>query len=289
MTISPVAAGITNVIIEANDNKGGKANLTVNVIVKESTNTPPVISPTLFSSAQPEGRDIVTNVNITDNSGVREANLYYRRGGERDFRKVGLNQIGPSSFSATIPGVEVMSFGLEYYFEAIDIEGLKAHMPLSGVYAIQVDVAAPGLVKSDPQPGGTEQNAYRLISVPLDLIDKNPESVLGDEFGQYDKKKWRFYELNVNQTPIEFPNTSEMKLGKAFWLIVKESGKRISSGAGKSNKTDTVFTIPLHQKWNFLANPYNFPIPINNIRALMGNIVKAGTSLFLRALEQSHK
>jgi hypothetical protein len=54
--------------------------------------------------------------------------------------------------------------------------------------------------------------------------------------------------------------------GKAFWLIVRQPDKRISSGAGVSIRSDTVFSIPLHLSWNFVGNPFGFSIPARSIR-----------------------
>jgi len=152
----------------------------------------------------------------------------------------------------------VTALGLEYYFEATDVEGLKARKPpFPGVYSIHI--ATSGVTNLNAQPSGTEQTAYRLISVPLDLDDKSPKAVLEDELGPYNIKKWRFYEFLADQTYAEFPNTSEMTSGKAFWFIVKEPGKRISTGAGKTNLTSEPYVIPLHERWNYIANPFNFP------------------------------
>jgi hypothetical protein len=137
-------------------------------------------------------------------------------------------------------------------------------MPVSGIFSVQVNV--PDLVKGSAQPGGSEQNAYRLVSVPLDLDDKSAKSVLEDDLGPYDDTKWRFSELRIDQTYAEFPNTSAMTPGTAFWLLVKDPGKVIDTGAGKSNVTSRSYAIPLHPAWNFVANPFNFPIPLKNLR-----------------------
>ena len=87
-----------------------------------------------------------------------------------------------------------------------------------------------------------------------------------DDLGSYKHSEWRFYELRANQNYFEYPNTSNMEPGRAFWLIVKEPGKRINTGAGITIRTDTVFSIFLHPKWNFIGNPFNFAIPVQNIR-----------------------
>ena len=83
--------------------------------------------------------------------------------------------------------------------------------------------------------------------------------------GIKDITKWRFFEVRRDQTKIEFPNTSPMTAGKGFWLIVREAGKRISTGAGRTNPTNQSFKINLHPQWNLIGNPFNFPIRVSNL------------------------
>jgi hypothetical protein len=59
-----------------------------------------------------------------------------------------------------------------------------------------------------------------------------------------------------------------MESGKAFWLIVKESGRRIRIGPGVSNATNAPYVIPLHAGWNFIGTPFNFPA---KAKARLGN------------------
>ena len=264
--VLPVAVGAADITVEASDGKGGRAKAIFRVTVKEPQ-AAPAISPSSISSAQPEGQDIVINARITDNTAVASAYLYFRRGGERDFKpRIGLRPQGSANYSGTIQKDQVSSSGLEYYIEATDDEGLTARKPLSGVYAIRVDVAAPGLTKDEPQPGGSGLTDYRLISAPLDLKDKTPQAVLVDDLGEYKKNQWRFHELLADQSYVEYPNTSNVIPGKAFWLIVRQPDKRISTGAGVSIRSDTVFSIPLHPGWNFAGNPFSFSIPSRSIR-----------------------
>jgi hypothetical protein len=53
--------------------------------------------------------------------------------------------------------------------------------------------------------------------------------------------------------------------GKAFWLLVKEPGKVIDTGAGVSLPANAVRPIPLHRGWNLIGNPFNFSIPVTKI------------------------
>ncbi|MGH7453099.1 MAG: hypothetical protein ACRENG_17250, partial [bacterium] len=224
-------------------------------------------------SPQPNGQPISIQANITDDLGIANVTLNYRRGGEPIFNAVPMaNNNG--EYQTTIPSNTVTSRGIEYFIEATDQKGLKSRWPAAGYVSIQVQVQNE--VKPTAQPNGTEQSAYRLISVPLDLDNQSPQAVLEDDLGKYDDTKWRFSELRADQNYYEFPNTMLMTPGKAFWLLVKDGGKIIDSGAGKSNVTSQRYAIPLHPGWNFVATPFNFPIPVANIS------LQSGKSLALR-------
>ncbi len=265
LTVAPVAVGEAIVTVEADDNKGGKTLLTFNVSVKEA-NLAPLITPVLLTSPQPLGQTITISVEITDNSGIADARLFFRQGGETNFAVVNLR--GSAGLrQGTIPKKEVTSFGLEYYFEATDVDGQRARQPSDGVYPIRIDIPTPGITNTNAQPTGSDQTAYRLVSVPLELKEKSAHSVLEDDLGPYKNSEWRFYERRSDGGYNEYPATSiEITPGKGYWLIVKEPGKRISTGAGVTIRTDTVFTISVHPGWNFIGNPFNFAIPVQNLR-----------------------
>jgi len=212
--------------------------------------------------SQMTGQEIPIDATITDNIGVVNATLNYRKGGDVTFITMFLVKTG-NSFRGSIPATVVTTRGVEYYIAARDSAGLMAQ---SAKVSVQVRVSGQGEIKGSAQPGGTEQIAYRLISMPLDLDNKSPRTVLEDDLGPYDIFKWRCYEIRANQTRAEFPNISEMVPGKAFWLIVKNQGMIIDTGPGISNSTLRQYAMALHPKWNAIGNPFNFPIPVTILR-----------------------
>ena len=128
--------------------------------------------------------------------------------------------------------------------------------------SIVVFVPAPGLERGAELP----IDRYRLISIPLILENKRPKDVLVDDLGEYDKTRWRFFEPIDDSTNFtEFPSTSEMSPGKAFWLIVRDPDKLIDTGAGTTVRTDREFDINLEPGWNYIGNPFKFPIPQDKI------------------------
>jgi hypothetical protein len=222
-----------------------------------------------------ENKPFMLSAMITDDELVTIASITFRFGGDTISLSVPMANTGNDSvYQFTFPAGFITNRGIEFFIEATDNSGTSTRMPTSTFKAISVRVNGIGM--SEAQPGGSEQTAYRLISVPLELDNKTPGAVLEDNLGAYDKTKWRFFELNANQQTIEFPNTGEMVPGKAFWLLVKDAGKSIDTGTGITVPTDQPFEIPLNAGWNFIATPFNFSIPIENIRLKSGDEFKIG-------------
>ncbi len=245
-----------------NSGPGGGTSDSRTFIVTD--NNAPVITHTPLTS-QPRRVPIQVDAKIVDDSNEVDATLQYRQGGEADFNSViMISSNNDSLFQRTIPDTEVTSRGVEYFIIAEDSDGLRTRSPVSGIFSIPIEIGNQR--KQTAQPHGSAQNAYRLISVPFDLDDKSPGAVLEDDLGKYDDTKWRFSELLANQTYKEFPNTSPMAPGKAFWLIVTEAGKIIDIDNGITNRTDAKYPVALHPQWNFIGNPFNFTIPVEKLR-----------------------
>ncbi len=136
----------------------------------------------------------------------------------------------------------------------------KRVIDTSGVFSIIPDITT-GLTKEDKQPAGSSQNAYRLISVPINLNNPSPSNVLVDDLGGYNDAKWRFFDYQ-NGDYKEFGSTRDFVPGRSFFLIVK-GGATIDADNGEL-VADSVVNVPLISGWNYVANPYNFDIPISS-------------------------
>ncbi len=220
----------------------------------QANSEPPVIAAPSLPGAVTKAEPVAVRANISDDIQVAIAKLFYRKGGEINFTEAPMTKGNGNNFQLDIPANAVTSRGVEFFISAGDEDGNSIRYPLSGIISIPVNIGAQGEQKSSAQPA----DSYRLISVPLNLADKTPRGVLKDDLGPYERTKWRFYALQADQSYAEFPNGT-MESGKAFWLIVKESGRRIRIGPGVSNSTAEPYVIPLHAGWNFIGNPFNFP------------------------------
>ncbi|MGH7496678.1 MAG: hypothetical protein ACREOO_30370 [bacterium] len=237
------------------DDFGGEAAQGSYAAGNSVENNPPVISHTPLPPQPRDERITIEATIVGDPAGV-SVKLYYRQGGEIDFTDESMSGSG-NAFRGTIPASEVRSRGVEYFIEATD-GAETTRLPVAGNFSIPIEIGSQR--KQTAQPHGSAQNAYRLISVPFELVDKSPGAVLEDDLGKYDDTKWRFSEP-LNQAYTEFPNTSPLVPGKAFWLIVMEAGKVIDIDDGISNRTDAKYAVALRPQWNFIGNPFNFRIP----------------------------
>jgi hypothetical protein len=84
---------------------------------------------------------------------------------------------------------------------------------------------------------------------------------------------WRFFEP-IGPTISEFPRTNDIRPGKAFWLIVRDGADDLTTGAGDVLSLDEPFEIVLQDGWNFIGNPFNFPVPVENLRTEDGQDIR---------------
>jgi hypothetical protein len=271
LQVDPVNVGNTLVTVTAVNSKSLSSS--TSFIVSVTLSRPPVIVDRSADPA-PVGQNLEIIADISDDQDtVLTANLFYRIAGENGFTPISMmaDPANTARFKATIPGSAVTSRGVEYFITAADHDSIssKSRAPISGIASIRVRVSSQeGLVKPTPQPAGNAQTAYRIVSVPIDLVNPDALAIFTNNLGPYDRKKWRVLEWRGGEPPqtAEPPNISIAMLpGKAVWLITKNGGT-IDTGPGVSVTTAKPYAIPLQRDWNLIANPFNFPIPIENLR-----------------------
>ncbi len=218
-----------------------------------------------------EGTDMTVSATITDDGGVTGADLYYRRGGQTSFTTVSMTATR-ADYSGIIPGGSVTSRGVEYYISATDGAN-TAYDPTVGfqtsphVTQVQVD----SLTKNESQPGGSDQTAYRMISVPLELDNAGADAVLSDDLGSYDNTQWRLLRYE-DGSYLEYSSAGDFAPGKAFWLIVRASGKTIDAGSGTTVTTADSFAITLSSGWNDIGLPFDFGVLWSDVSVDTANI-----------------
>ena len=204
-----------------------------------------------------------------------------------------------TKFYAVIPGDSITARGIEFFIEAVDNSNIEGHYPsLENEFRYlspPVKITSPGITKTKGYTddgeieflhGGDAQQDYRLISIPLDSLNQSTKIILSESFGLKDYIKFRWscadYKYNpddgktelieINNYSINEP-FSEFSPGKSFFLLInyRYPRRHLKRQTGVTLSTSQKFRIPLHPGWNFIANPYNFPIPIKNIALEDGN------------------
>ena len=220
---------------------------------------------------QPRG---ITARIVTNNAPLEAATLYYRAGTSTDFTALDMTGDG-DTFVATIPGTAVGAAGLTYFVVVVDRAGTSVRAPRRGVYSLPVRLGESSLRSPRPQPGGTTQAAYRLLSIPIVLDDPSPEAVLGDDIptlssaSTYDTEVARLFEP-IGTRVAEYPRTGAFDLGRAFWLIARETIEPIDAGAGTAEPVNAPVDLQLNEGWNFIGTPFTVPVPVANLQMESG-------------------
>jgi len=226
------------------------------------------VAPVIDHEAVTEGvLDTAVDISaeISDNNEVVLARVFYRRGGDTEFSYTDLTLDSGETYTGSIPAAFVTERGLDYYLWASD--GINSvSLPVDGPedpFNIAVTYAGEGIDPGSPQHAGDGVDDYRLFSVPTDYgaDGGSPAGVLEDDLGAYDDSAWRLarYQdggfVEYTRGSIEY-----FKPGRAYWLIVAESGIVLDSGEGRSPDCSEPYGIDLQAGWNQLACPYAFAV-----------------------------
>ena len=209
------------------------------------------------------GTGATIRVEVDSPEPIVGAQLRYRQGGG-SLETVEMT-IENGTVSGEIPATAITTRGLSYFITFVDAVGAEFRAPREGVFSLNISVEDGTIVRADPLPGGQSQGAYRLIALPLQLDNPDPQPFLTQNLGSQDATDWRFFELIENEDVREFPNTSDLLPGRGFWLIARESGIELEAGEGRIVDLDTPYAHDVRAGWSLIGNPFNFPLPIENL------------------------
>jgi len=237
---------------------GSDTEYRADYITVNSSGSPVIIHPQQHTVV--EGNALPLETVVTDPDGVDEVYLFYCMGGARAYDSTAMNAQGSNIYDSEIPVSAITERGLQYYIKAIDNFGNVSYDPADGGYYV-VQVQMTNLACSEVIPA----KSYRMISVPLVLDDGSAGSVLIDDFGPYDKKKWRLFRYQ-DGSYVEYTagNIESFAAGRGFWLISSEE-KELDAGSGKSVSTLNNCSITLEPGWNMIANPFSFPVSWSDV------------------------
>lgn len=290
LSVQPVRPGKTHALVTAYDGHGDSVKVRFPIVVKVSK--PPAVDTTsndpfcpAISSITPVQAKLTTTVK--DDYGIPTVVLFGRVSSDSNFvrffmtgRRTGATGDGLNLFDFTgeFPPslVSPQAHGIDYYITVKDQDNDTLFFPerknsCTPTYrSIPVCFSKFDMNLDLPTISAGQQTGYRLMSIPFWLKKPSAASVL-KSLGVYDKNKWRFSEPRGEEEPIEYPNTSDMTPGKAFWLATRSGLQTLELDSGQTTITQTPFKIPLQHGWNYVGTPFNFDIPIEKHVAFLKN------------------
>ncbi|MDW7681801.1 MAG: hypothetical protein SCK70_14660, partial [bacterium] len=211
------------------------------------------------------GRDLNIAVAIPEDFQPTIRRLYYRHGGERNWRYIDLETSEGDSLNFSIPQDSVSYRGIEYYIYLSDGATVVTYPELNpDTNPASIRVA----VQRQQAPLQLSPLKYKMISVPLYLEDPSILGVLGDDYGEYDIKQWRVFRYQTHEDStgfFEFPAIDSMLTpGNSFWLVTR-SGATFDVENGFSISSAQPLTTTLQPGWNQVANPFAFAVSVDTI------------------------
>jgi hypothetical protein len=219
---------------------------------------PPVIlhSPVPLAAA---GAAVTIQADIEDEvAGVDSAVLHYREGGLTAFKTRRMDQTAGTTYEAEIPASAMTERGLVYYIEATDARGNVATVPAHAPDSLQnLPVYFAALVSDLNIPS----RQYRMFSLPGTPTSGDPDSILVDDYGAYDRTAWRVGRWNPADSCTtgcydEYPDIVDFAPGRAYWLVLESS--RMFDFSGISTDVSRPAPIHIEKGWNQIGTPYAF-------------------------------
>ncbi|MBT4483205.1 MAG: PQQ-binding-like beta-propeller repeat protein, partial [Candidatus Latescibacteria bacterium] len=242
---------------------------TTNSNISDTSERFEIISPELTIAHTPiesahANDEITFTAQVTSNSEISSVYLYYDVTGTRVFdNPLQMTQAGGEEYSVTMSAGVFTAYGMEYYITAKDTSNQKSRDPADvGYYSINALI--DNIQSTEKVSGGSEQNSYRMISIPLDLDQTDIEEQLeqlasGLPDGEMGTN-WRLFRFSPGETtPGEYPDIEGFTPGKAFWIIAKNDFTP-KSPSGSTVSTSEQFMLTLSPGWNDIANPWMYDI-----------------------------
>lgn len=225
-------------------------------------------------------------------SGIQSFTLEYRRVTDPSFSATSMN-----GGSAQIPATTFVQnggpVGVDYRLVAVDSAGNREATRVFSIRVRSIDAPPPQptpLVSVAALAPGTDLvKAYRLFSIPYNLDDKRPSQIfpLSTNLGPHEQDgvayaNWRLQRFNggTKEDYEGFKDQSALTPGSAFFLIVRNSNKRITVGAGSIVNAQAMndVGISLQTGWNLVGNPLLRDIAIDSLQVTGGATIQQRAS-----------
>ncbi len=215
-----------------------------------------------------ENSSITISAPISDNNLLSWVRLYYRQGGKSVYDSTNM-ELSAGIYQADIPPAYVRNRGVEYYIKAFDGANAQTMPETAPDVPAIIRVRLPSL-----PPFTFVAEKYGMISVPSDLDQKNVQSILIEELGDYNVNDWRLFRwINGNYVELSENANFTFDPGNAYWLITSER-QVITLDSSTSVKTNEEYLISLDHGWNQVGTPYYFPVSWEDVYAASPGVVQ---------------
>lgn len=229
-------------------------------------------------------------IKATDNLAVQRVVMKYRGIAGKNFTTSAAGQLnanGEYEFAVSQDWFDEM--GIEYYFRAVDQSKNIAVSPdttkTTGTYH-RTFVKLSGEAQQHVLPlipGSSGASGYQIVSVPLELTNKNIADNFGDELGTGDKAAYRFLRYRHTPAPAwdEYPGggLSLLNRGEGYFINVVKTGVtqiKLLDGEAPKNDQSNPFQLTLKKGWNQIGNPYTVLIRWADVLAFNNNPAGVG-------------
>ncbi len=258
-TVIVSSEGVHTLYLWLQDGAGNVSHLNRSMVILRYDSTAPVVSAQDLTAKEDSAKEVRFVVR-DELSGISDVKFIYRKGGNQDSIVVTPQKVADTLYSYVIPDSFVTTQGIAYRILAQDSASNEV---LTSYYAIAVEIEQ----KEAPfeLPAGSEQTAYRMISIPYILENPEPLTVLEPVFGQYDPAHWRLFDWQGKWVEATDPAFRDFAPGRAFFLITRDTGKKIVGTQGITVPIDSPFVIELDSGWNLISTPFTFEIMKENM------------------------
>ncbi len=229
----------------------------------EINNTkPPKLPPRIIHipvTTQNVNQEFLIIAKILDDKPNINVCLNFRKGGDLKFIQEKMVRLR-SFYQARIPSNLVTSDGIEYFIQAIDADSLRSRIPGKNTYCVSVRVPERELYYKINHFQEDSISKWRLFSIPMKL----EKYEFAGPFSQSVPKN-HITSVSPSNIAQSTQNMNPVSPGSAFWTIFPDTQKVVSFGPANSIPTNSDFLIRLHPGWNYIGNPFTFPIPIQQL------------------------
>lgn len=224
------------------------------------------VSPVITLTATPpthldQGASVDVTVSIMDHSTV---NVDFYAGGiltsPSSLSSTALSLAG-GTYTATITDASFDAVGLQYFFTATDANGNPSSSKTLFMYLRKKQAELISGLKH----GGTVED-YQIIAIPYLLNDNKILSIFNN-FGTYDKSKWRIVRYNnSNGQYDDFPDFTTIDIGKGYWFnAVDETEIQLSERELPVVNYKDGYSMTLESGWNQIGNPFTVDLDWNKV------------------------